>query len=219
MDDDEQPRWDGDALEGHVPLPAIRTWRYARPTVVLGRAQRVDATMADRAARAGVTLRDRPSGGGAVLVGPWMLGVSVVLPADHHLVDRNIARSYGWFGEIFAGWLRAAGVDARLVAQPVAAGELRWACFAGLSHAEVVVDDRKLVGLAQARRRPGTLFAAGLLVARTPWELLCDVMGQPAEHAPLLAARTVSLAELPGAPDVDGAARALEARLAAAVGL
>jgi lipoate-protein ligase A len=146
-----------------------------------------------------------------------MLGVSVVLPAEHRLVDRNIARSYGWFGEVFAGWLRGAGVNARLVAQPLAAGELRWACFAGLSHGEVVVDDRKLVGLAQARRRPGTLFAAGLLVARTPWELLCDVMGQPAEHAPLLAARTASCAELLGALDVAAAARELEARLAAAI--
>ena len=54
---------------------------------------------------------------------------------------------------------------------------------------------RKIVGLAQVKRRTGVLIAAGLLLGRTDWETLCTAIGKPAVDAALLAARTTSCAE------------------------
>jgi lipoate-protein ligase A len=195
----------------------VRAWRYPRAAVVLGRSQRADDALVARARGAGLEVRERASGGGAVLVGPWMFGASLVLPPGHRLVGRDIAASYFWLGEVFAAWLRTAGIDAQLVTRPVDAGVLKWSCFAGLSHGEVVVDGRKLLGLAQARRRGGTLFEAGLLLDATPWELLCEVLAQPPEAARELAARATSCAALLGAPPPEDALRDLAARLEAAV--
>lgn len=213
----EEHSWNAGALEGAADLPAIRVWIYDRAAVVLGRSQHADDEGAARARRAGVDLCERASGGGAVLVGPWMLGASVVLPPDHPLIGRNIAASYRWLGEAHASLLRDAGVAASIVERPTDPGELRWACFAGRSHGEVEVNARKIVGLAQARRRLGVLFSAGTLLETPAWEVLCDVMGKPAATARSLEERTTSCAAILGAISADGVARSLLARLHAAV--
>jgi lipoate-protein ligase A len=186
-----------------VALPAVRVWSYNAPAVVLGRAQRPDEAMLSRARGAGVAVVERPTGGGAVLAGPWLLGASVVLPPDHPRVTPSIPASYGWLSRAHAAWLRAAGIIAEPAPRPRDAGELGWACFAGQSHGELLVAGRKLVGLAQARRRAGVLFSAGTLLAAPPWDLLCEVMGQPPEQARALAEATISLAELGGSPPDD----------------
>src|SRR5262245_57524620 len=126
------------ALGGEVPLPAVRVWSYDAPAVVLGRAQRPDEAMLGRAGRAGVEVVERPTGGGAVLAGSWLLGASVVLPPGHPLVTPSIPASYGWLGRAHAEWLRRAGVVADVVERPRDAGELKWACFAGQSHGELL---------------------------------------------------------------------------------
>jgi lipoate-protein ligase A len=217
LDPAEEQRWNAEALAGGVDLPAVRVWTYDRAAVVLGRSQRADDAHAARARRAGVDLYERATGGGAVLVGPWMLAASVVLPPDHPLVDRSIAASYEWIGEAHASWLRDAGIPARIVPRPTDPGELRWACFAGRSHGEVEVDGRKIVGLAQARRRAGVLFSAGMLLSTPAWEVLCDVMGKPAEAARSLEERTTSCVPFVGKVSVAGAACGVLARLSAAV--
>ncbi|MDE1950250.1 MAG: hypothetical protein KGI35_16635, partial [Burkholderiales bacterium] len=92
-----------------------------------------------------VLLRD--SGGGAVLVGPWLLGVSVLLPAADALAAGGTVASYRWLGELLAEALRAGGVEAlavspqRLREFDAARAEpaLDWACFGALSPWEVLV--------------------------------------------------------------------------------
>ncbi len=128
----------------------------------------------------GIEVVDRHAGGGAVLVGPWMLGVSVVLPLTHRAIHgRPVAASYDWFGHALATALREHGVAARPAiesdARKAPAG-LEWACFAGVTVNEVLVDRRKIVGLAQRRTRHGALFVAGVLVAPVPWAALGAVM-------------------------------------------
>jgi lipoate-protein ligase A len=156
--------------------------------------------MSKRATEAGVDLCVRQSGGGAVLAGPWLLGASIVLPAEHPLVDASIPRSFRWLGRAHASWLQSIGVAAHAVSSPAAPldGELSWACFARLSHWEAEADGRKIVGLAQARRRNGVLFSAATLIGPPPWELLCDVLGEPRSHAAALARQTSSCNQLLG---------------------
>lgn len=216
---DEQT-WIASTLAEPVLAPQLRVWTYRRPAVVLGLSRRVDASLAEAAARAGVHLCARPSGGGAVLAGPWLLGASVVLPPQHAVVAASIPRSFRWLGEAHAAWLQDLGIAARAVAAPPAVDDkaIPWACFGSLSPWEVDADGRKIVGLAQARRRHGILFSSGVLVSRPPWQVLCDVLGQPAAHAQALDGRTVSCSEILGQPmDAESVAPALLRALSEAV--
>jgi lipoate-protein ligase A len=77
---------------------------------------------------------------------------------------------------------------------------LKWACFGGLSPWEVVVGQRKIVGLAQVRRRTGVLLASGTLISPPDWPLLCDALGSDPADAARLRACTTSCAEELGAP-------------------
>ena len=191
--------WNAQALAQPVVSRVARIWLYTRPTIVLGPAQRSDPETEARAALAGFDLCGRVVGGGAVLAGPWLLGLSVVLPPDDELVLPSLPRSYRWLGELHARWLDAAGIATRLAGEPLSRG-FRWACFGDLSHGELTIDDRKIVGLAQARRRNGALFAAATLVAAQPWDLLCDVLGQSPEAGRELERWTTTVSAALGRP-------------------
>jgi lipoate---protein ligase len=198
--------WIDLVLREPVMQPAVRVWNYAAPEVVLGSSGRADCAMRERANAAGVRLSKRPTGGGAVLAGPWLLGASVVLPAQHPFVVTGLAQSYRWFGLAHVSWLQSIGIAARAVAaaQAPRAPALPWACFAGLSHWEVEAGGGKIVGLAQCRRRTGTVFSSAVLVGAPPWELLCRVLGEPLSDAAALAARTASCAQLLARPQPAG---------------
>ena len=145
----------------------------------------------------------RAAGGGAVLVGPWMLGLSALLPAAHPLAACGPVPSYRWLGECLAQSLQQVGVAATTLspdALRARRGErpalaLDWACFGGLSPWEVLVGERKIAGLAQVRRRQGVLLVAGVLLQPPPWTLLCDRLGRPRDEARLLALASTSCAQ------------------------
>ena len=191
--------WNEQQLAEPVLRPAAVLWRYLHPAVVLGRSQQALLEKLDPANHCFVR---RASGGGAVLVGPWMLGASVVLPLGHCLLGADhVADAYRWLGELFVAALAQHGVAAQVMppAQTRKASvDLAWACFAGMSPWEVAVDDRKLVGLAQRRNRHGVLLVAGALVATVPWQSLCDALQRPVSQARELAASTVDASQLLG---------------------
>lgn len=202
---DEQ-RWTHDALAGAAE-PRLRVWRYRDPAIVLGCGQRAVATATS------LPVAVRASGGGAVLVGPWMVGASIVLPAGHPLAVDGIAESFRWLGEACAAWLREAGI-AGAVAQRGGPTVAHWACFAGRGPWEVTVAGRKIVGLAQARRRHAVLLSAGVLLGETPWAMLAEAFARPAGDAAALAGATVSAEALLGAlPDAAAWASRLLATL------
>jgi lipoate---protein ligase len=202
----EEQAWNEQGLDEPVLVPVWRYWAYRQPAVVLGCSQRALLGDAQRRTSAPVVLRG--SGGGAVLAGPWMLGLSVILPSRHRLLVGSLGSSYRWLGELFARALRGAGIpadalpsDSPLLHRP--ADELSWACFASFSSWEVAVHGRKIVGLSQRRRQHGVLLSAGLLLALTDWTALCVALQRPAEQAVELAQRTTSCLEQIGAPAPD----------------
>lgn len=187
-----------------MAAPQWRVWRYEQPAVVLGCSQR--ATYEHLQALPGgppleVLLRE--SGGGAVLTGPWMLGLSLALPVGHVWLGQGLLESYRHLGWLCAEALDSAGVRAQLLpptAIPSTQAELAarglpvldWACFGDLSPWEVVdAQGRKLVGLAQRRRQTGVLLVAGVLLTAPPWELLCEALGRSGDVG-VLRNRTVS---------------------------
>lgn len=193
--------WNEQQLLQPVRAPAWRTWRYREPMVVLGCSQR-RLLAESRAAEVLV----RESGGGAVLTGPWMLGLSVALPADHPLVGGGPVASYHWLGELIAQRLQASGVAAEAIApqqlrqpRPARAPQpVDWACFGGLSPWEVLARGRKIAGLAQVRRRTGVLLVGGVLLTPSPWPLLCRTLAQPEDDGRRLAELTSCCVEEAG---------------------
>ena len=200
MSDDAaaEQRWNEAALAQPVVAPAWRLWTYAQAAVVLGRSQRDG--LADAAAALPLPVLVRSAGGGAVLVGPWMLGLSVALPPAHALAGGGPVAGYRWLGEGIAQALRRVGVGQARALSPDAlraragAAALDWACFGGLSPWEVVVGERKIAGLAQVRRRSGVLLVAGVLLEAPPWEPLCRALGEPVDQAQRLREATTGCA-------------------------
>lgn len=231
LDAAREQRWNERQLAEPVLHPRMKVWTYREGAIVLGRSQHALAdrpaagSMSDAAADdAGRVPPDGPAdseavrlplvkrgaGGGAVLVGPWLLSASLLLPLDDpRMAMTSVADSYRWLGEAMVETLAELGVMARTVppAERIPAPErLAWACFAGVAPWEVVVDDpttgvaRKLVGFAQRRSRHGVLLALGVLVQPAPWRLLAQTLGHPVALADELAATTVDLASVSPRP-------------------
>lgn len=181
--------WNEAQLQQRVHAPAFRLWRYRQPVVVLGCSQR--RLLAEVDSHSGLEVLLRESGGGAVLTGPWMLGLSVALPPDHPLVSSGPVGSYRWLGEAIAQTLRGGGVPADAVAPQDLRARVTtgapagpdWACFGGLSPWEVLSGGRKIAGLAQVRRAHGVLLVGGVLLDRSPWTLLCETLARPTQDA------------------------------------
>ena len=231
LDAAREQRWNERQLAEPVLHPRMKVWTYREGAIVLGRSQHA---LADRPEAAGMSnaaagdaggvppggladseavrlpLVKRGAGGGAVLVGPWLLSASLLLPLDDpRMAMTSVADSYRWLGEAMVATLAELGVTARAVppAERIPAPErLAWACFAGVAPWEVVVDDpttgvaRKLVGFAQRRSRHGVLLALGVLVQPAPWRLLAQTLGHPVALADELAATTVDLASVSPRP-------------------
>ena len=231
LDAAREQRWNESQLAEPVLHPRMKVWTYREGAIVLGRSQHALAEGLAAAGMSGAPAGDaasmppdglansgavrlplvkRGAGGGAVLVGPWLLSVSLLLPLDDpRMAMTSVADSYRWLGEAMVETLTELGVRARSVppAERIPAPErLAWACFAGVAPWEVVVDDpatgvaRKLVGFAQRRSRHGVLLALGVLVQPAPWQLLAQTLGHPVALADELAATTVDLASVSPRP-------------------
>lgn len=176
-------------------------WSIAQPeALVLGFSQKRDILNPQVVAARNIPIYHRRAGGTAVLVGPQLLGLDIILPAAHPLVLPDIVESYRWLGEAWVATLRSFGITARLVSiaqarqqrllsqqDAVRAQEnlLRGACYASLSPYEVVVDSRKIVGLDMIRRRHATLLQAGLLLQWQP-DTLALFLGHNAQQQQFL---------------------------------
>ena len=203
--------WNEQALLETVREPMVRFWCHERPGVVLGASQRKMLPSVEGHA---IEVVGRRAGGGAVLAGPWMLSTSVLLPVHHELAGGGTSRAYEWLGTQYSAILLELGIDARAASDPRGAGDLAWACFAGVTRWEVLVGQRKMVGLAQSRRQTGVLVVAGILMDVPDWGLLCNVMHRPAEESMALADCTRSLRQgLGNVPDPRSVAAALARRL------
>lgn len=198
------------------PVPTLRWYVPDDATVVLGRGQRPD-----RVAGSPLPLLARGSGGGAVLLGPDLLSLDVLLPAGHPWLAGDVAAAFDPIGEAWRLALADLGVPdprrwtaagtARRRGTP-AERALAEVCYATLGRGEVTVAGRKLVGLAQRRRRPGALVQCGLLLAWRP-DPLIRALGVTAHHAAITRA-AVGLDELlPAPPPPSAVIDAVERRL------
>ena len=181
--------------------PATLYWSMAhRESLVLGFSQNQEILNAEAVTACGIPIYHRRAGGTAVLVGPHMLSLDVVLPANHPLILGDVVESYRWFGEAWVETLHQLGIQSRSVSPTEAHAQrallklpatrdyemlLHRACYGSYSSYEVVVGQRKVVGLDMIRRRAGSLLQAGVLLH---WETatLAKLLGHTPEEQALL---------------------------------
>jgi lipoate-protein ligase A len=179
---------------------AILYWSIARPAgIVLGFSQKRDILNTDPLSKLTCPVYHRRAGGTAVLVGPSLLSLDVILPAGHPLILPDIVESYRWFGEVWQEALLRLGVSSRTVSPEEAHAQralrkeaqtrdyellMNRACYGSLSSYEVVVGKRKVVGFDMIRRRAGSLLQAGVLLS---WDtaILAHALGHT-EHEQML---------------------------------
>jgi len=186
-----------DLLDGMVAgaPPLLRWYVPASAALVLGRGQRLDEVATD------LPVLRRHSGGGAVLFDADLLSLDLVLAAGHPLADGDLGAVFLAVGEAWAAALGELGVGELTVHRGPAAGRLGGAdplraaiCYAAPGRGEVLHDGRKLVGLAQRRRRHGVLVQCGLLWRWRPAVLLAAFGADPAD--PAIHAAAVGLHDL-----------------------
>jgi lipoate-protein ligase A len=182
----EQP-WQGIArdealLERMEPgaLPLVRWWVAASRAVVVGLGLRYRLASVVDVARCeadGVVVLERRAGGGALLLDDQMLCGAVCVPTTS--VSGDVTESYRWLGDDLAARLRSIGLGlARRVEVDEARADvaairarpdplariLGSTCYGVLSPHEVAIGHKKVVGLAQVRRRHAALFVFGVLL-------------------------------------------------------
>lgn len=217
------------ALDAGVTEPRVMSWHYSSPAIVLGRGQRPSPHLLERAASERLAVVTRASGGGAVIAGPWMLSLTLLLPAAHALARKSLPAGYRAIGEACRRVLHrfrvptelAAGASVTESMREREADDLGWACFAGLSHGELVAaGGRKIVGISQVRRRDAVGVCIGILLGRPDWASLLRVW-QGREDPRLVQqfeGRTASCEQLVApaeVPSIHSLAAALEAELPA----
>jgi lipoate-protein ligase A len=168
--------------------PTLWWFEIDSPALVLGSSQPIGHIDLAACTREGIEVVRRRSGGGAVLMRPgessW---VDVLLPRTHPWWEDDVRRSALWLGEAWSRALESLGVEGTTVHR----GEMvrsPWSshvCFAGVAAGEVVLDDRKVVGISQRRTRAGARFQC--IVYR---------MWDPAAHARLFSPPAPTAEEL-----------------------
>jgi lipoate-protein ligase A len=202
----------GDALlaehdtSGEPLRPALRWYRMQPRALILGSGQKLSEFDLDACRRAGIALHRRSSGGTAVLAEPDQLMLDIALPASHRLYRHDVTESYRWLGEVWVEALALLGVSARII--PIAEARAdrqhlddlaRRSCYGGRSPYEVLADGRKVLGLAQVRRRYGALLQASIYAHWQPEQLVELFAITPTERAILaeqLADRVVGLTDV-----------------------
>jgi len=192
-----EQQWNEHTLAAPVSHVRAMLWLYRNSGVVLGAGQRIADKMHLAADRQGIDLLRRGSGGGAVLTGPHLLSLSLILPPAHPLAVSGVSAAYRWLGRIHQAALQHLGIRCESVSSDVPKNAMRspagkgvrarlaWACFGSVSVGEVLTQERnqKLVGLAQRRRRTGVLLTSGTNVTEPDWDLLCRVFGESSDRA------------------------------------
>ncbi len=147
-----------DASAGLVSL-FLYSWRF--PVVVLGYGQKSEDIEMDWCRAGGVPVYRRMTGGTGV-VHRRDLAVSLFLPSEHRWAQR-ITGLYELFLGTLAPALEAAGGQARQADSPSKSGRSRSPiCFEDQLSDTLVVEGRKVVGCAQARRSRSVLIHAAV---------------------------------------------------------
>jgi|TARA_B100001094_G_scaffold125504_1_gene121485 lipoate-protein ligase A len=122
----------------------------------------------------GINLTTRQSGGGAVLVAPNdILWVDVFVPQSSNFWENDITKASIWVGGIWHDALKRLDVASYLYEgkfERSRASDL--VCFAGKGPGEILIDEKKILGISQRRSRLGARFQCALIINWKPEHLI-----------------------------------------------
>lgn len=181
--------------QGSAP-PTLRLYRWARPTVSLGRFQSLQTIDAQYCAFHGIDVVRRSTGGRGVLHDDEVT-YSVVAGLEDG-VPRGVAASYRHLCSALVQAYRTLGVDAELTRRDRAhAGT--GACYLHTTQADLSVADAKLSGSAQVWHG-STVLQHGSFVMSRDADREARVFRLDTEHRAQLASATVTLDDLDSRP-------------------
>ena len=154
--------------EGNMP-PHLRLYTWSRPTLSLGRFQDEQERLSERCRSLGIGVVRRPTGGRAVLHGPWELTYCFVggprdgLPGD-------LRGAYRWVLGVICSALALMGFEASVGCERAsrpASGE--FSCFSSATRADLLVGGKKVCGSAQRREGGDFLQHGSILIELPEW--------------------------------------------------
>ena len=172
----------------------LRLFTFSPPGITLGHAQDPARELdLERLRTAGVTWAVRPTGGRAIWHDEeWTF--SLVTPLNPEGWAPTPSLAYERTARLLADALQDLGVPARLapghprgVGSPRAREGAAPPCFASTARHELVIEDRKLAGIAQ-RTSQGVLLQQGSLLLGPSHARLAEYLALPAEDRVRLAA-------------------------------
>jgi lipoate-protein ligase A len=188
----------------------VRLYRWRRPTISLGRNQRIDAAVDTSFCQEhGVDIVHRPTGGRAVLHEDEL--TYCVASNDNVCFGDTIYANYKSVSEALCDGFNRLGVPAVLAPEtrrtPPSANGADLPCFVSPSRYELTVGGRKIVGSAQRRLRRSFL-QHGSMPIQCDREKLARATRMP--DSSILYDEMAGLAEfLPERPSIDNLAKAL----------
>src|ERR1035441_9080100 len=171
-----QMAYDGELFKGFLTgqAPILRFFFFERPTLTLGRleARRINL------AQLPYPFEIRPTGGRAVLHGDGDLCYSIVASTSDPLVGGELLESYRKISGLLAYALRGLGREVRLCEERHPGLE-KGHCFSAPSFAELILNDKKVAGGAQAREG-GIFLQQGVILfsVSAEWKSLFPQAGE-----------------------------------------
>lgn len=151
-------------LDNPRALPILRGYNFTRPTLTLGRYQKIEQGYIEQMMHEGIDVVKRVSGGRSVLhVEDFTY--SLTFPKGHKVADFNsIKASYQAISGYFQEFFNSLGIEVE-VASRVLGEQGSSECFASTSYYELTYKSKKLMGSAQSRNQKGILQHGTLYVS------------------------------------------------------
>jgi lipoate-protein ligase A len=153
--------------------PTLRFYGWKSPTLTVGYSQNVDRDVDQTRCRdLGVSLVRRPTGGRAILH-HMEFTYCVVAPLRHPRFPANLRGTYRVIAETLFACMMNLGVHSAVISKgnSIGRGSRSPSCFSSISHSEISVNGRKLIGSAQ-RRTPRAFLQHGSIIIDCDTHLL-----------------------------------------------
>ena len=151
-------------------FPAIWVMSPTNSSLVLGSSQDDKCIDYEYAEKVDIGIARRRTGGGAVFVDPQTLfWVDLFVPRGHRLWNDDIEVASIWIGRVWKDALGSMGVDSRMHDSAFVKDSLaELVCFGGRAPGELLIGEKKILGISQRRTRKGVRFQCALALEWNP---------------------------------------------------
>lgn len=179
--------------------------------VVIGSTQKISKTLEEYAADHSTEIHRRSSGGSAVIIDPASsIWIDIYLPPNDPLATTSIETTFEVASIGWTSLLSTFEIEANIYRGPYHINhDFKEVCFAGRAHGEVLVGEKKVVGMAQRRRRIGSYVHTMAYLAFPYEETLKATYGKAGDLDTQASLKIGSLSEF-GQFNVDSAEKYLE---------